>query len=152
MEDVRGLQDRIDSRLHADDTGARPDRTVVVERQPSVTAAVLRRLLLVVLFFPSVVWFVIAARHVRYILERARVARESGVFFKRRYTVLLARIDHLTTSRGVVHRLTKTGTIGIRTLGSVGTDVAVADIREHKALYEKIESMTKKRVGQSRPH
>ncbi len=144
------LQDRLDQDLWADDGRASFVPEVSIERKPEPIAAALRGLFLslytVVLapFFVVVMgWKVWRAKHTTYQLQRPRVAQHTGIFLKSRETVLVSRIDHLTHDRGLVNRLTSTGTIGVRTIGSTGTDLQILDIPEPIPLYEAIEARTR---------
>lgn len=151
LDEVWQLQQSFDEWLHQQETGALLDTDVVTTRRPAVFNAVTRLtavLVLTVFGAPFLVfaipWTIVATRRVQYELQGGRVVRLSGVFRKRRDTILLQRIDHLTTARGPLNRMNDTGSIGVVTLGSSGTDMLVRDVADHQGFYETLESMTKR--------
>lgn len=147
-------QERLDRELWTDDGAGAWQTETLLEVQPVPVAVVAQTSLAMLVTLVGIVLLpvflplaVVTARKTFFSLEGSRVVMRRGIFLKTRQTVLLSRVDHLTTNRGFVHRLTGTGSVGVSTLGSQGTDLSVGPIPDHQAFFERMESLVSGKQG-----
>jgi len=70
-------------------------------------------------------------KRIRYELQESRIVRSGGILRRSRFTVLLDRIDHLSTSQGPLHRMFGTGDVSIYTTGSPHVELVLGDLRAY---------------------
>ncbi len=80
-----------------------------------------------------------------YELQESRIVRERGILRRKRFTILLDRIDHLGTIQGAFHKMFGTGDLAIYTTGSASVELVLSDLRGHEGWLAPIEARLSRR-------
>lgn len=153
LPDIDALHEELDDRLHA--FPMRPvrqkeelDRTEISRRRPMArNKAVVTGLLLTItvvgipLALISVVWIILYARRMSFIVEEGRVKRVSGIFYRTTKTVLANRIDQLVIHRGLLNTVFNNGQVSVLTVGSSLPEMRLGPVRDEDVLYEELERL-----------
>ncbi len=114
--------------------------------RPSKKNYVFPVVLVSVVFFPLllVLPFTLAAtiivvNRISYHVKPARVERLSGVFFRKKLTVLYNRFDHISSSRGLLNKMFGNGNVIVYTAGSSLPELSIRSIPDWKDFYKAME-------------
>ncbi|MBA2661550.1 MAG: PH domain-containing protein [Bradymonadaceae bacterium] len=145
------LHERLDATLYAHPIKpvrqpSEFDTTTLRTAQRAVSNALVRLVVTSFILLPlvallpfTVALSVARARRTRYVAQSRRVVATWGLIYRSRKTILYNRIDHLTTSRGLLNKMFGNGNVGVATVGSNVTDMVLAEIKDHQGFYSIVE-------------
>ncbi|MFT4261414.1 MAG: PH domain-containing protein [Candidatus Woesearchaeota archaeon] len=82
---------------------------------------------------------VIKQRRKDFVLEKYRVVKYRGVFYRKKKSVLYERIDHISKSEGLLNKVYSNGNIFVFTVGSSRPDLVFRSLPDYNSFYEKLE-------------
>ncbi|MFB6375196.1 MAG: hypothetical protein ABEN55_19220, partial [Bradymonadaceae bacterium] len=108
--------------------------------RPSATTEILRYawLLLVGIGLVVLPYVFIYYRRVDYTVESGRLVADAGLYFARRTTVLVGRVDHIESNRKFVQYLTGTHNIQVFTVGNRECDLVIRSLSTSSGALELI--------------
>lgn len=125
------------------------DTAVIAEYRPAFNHAITNMigvLIISVLVCPLLILLpfalaraIMQTRRTTYMLETRRVTVLSGILWRRQGTVLLNRIDNVTTSEGFFNKTFKNGNIAISTAGSSSADLVLFALEDHLTVAQRIQ-------------
>ncbi|RME80886.1 MAG: PH domain-containing protein, partial [Planctomycetota bacterium] len=72
------------------------------------------------------------------------VVRKRGIFYRQEYSIVYPKIDNLTRDQDMIHKLFKTGSIGVSTLGSGLVELYIDAIPDFQEFYNHLRKKYKK--------
>ncbi len=148
VEDVSARHEHIDALLYAHPIKAvrQPEQfttTTIQTAKPALANPLTTLLLTSVLLFPLLAFLpftltilIVRMRTKQYTADSSRITSSWGRLYRNRQTILYNRIDHLTTSRGLLNNIFKNGNIGIATVGSTDIDITLKNFKNHQDFYD----------------
>jgi membrane protein YdbS with pleckstrin-like domain len=118
----------------------------IMTSKPAVANSVFPLIIISIIILPLIVllpitlFFTIWSVKVKsYAVESNRVIAYSGIFFKKKKSVLMNRIDHINSSQGFLNKMFSNGTVSINTTGSSGVEMNIRAIADFKEFYKEIQ-------------
>ncbi len=137
--------ERFDYEVLGRETVADGREPEVVEARKALGNTVVKTLLTGVIVFPlapllpvTLPLFVRWASLVRYRIEPGRVLMRKGRLYRAQTSILLDRIDHVSTRQGALNKLFGNGNILISTAGSSSPELVLANVKGHEPFYAEL--------------
>lgn len=142
------IHDDLDETLHHKNSSEKYDSSMLIQATPSIANPLTKVFVLSVIFFPFILLLpitipvtIIKTKRKSYSLEGCRAVRTQGVLYRKKKTVLYAKIDHISSGKGLLNKIYNNGNLSIFTTGSSSPELIMYNFSKYKNFYKKLEGL-----------
>lgn len=120
----------------------------IIYSKPDLGNTLFPLILISVIIFPLILLLpltiplaVLSLKATSYSIEKNRVTKKYGIFYKNQVSILFRKIDHVNSGQGMINKMFGNGNITVNTLGSSSAEMIISDIRNYNEFYEQLKKM-----------